>query len=701
MMRSHSKFIGFTFAVWLVVVCAGNSALGALRDSESGRAGASGTIHMQVWNFLGAAACAAGVLAAAVFAWRRMHNTKTQPETLASLNRMHEEIQTLSEERAAAVHRLHEQGRLLNTIIGALPQAIFWKDADSVYRGCNERFARLMGCDRCEGIVGKTGHELLADHARADFHVKCDREVMKTGIGLLDMTETVETAAAGRIELLVSKIPLHGTDGKTTGVIGICTAVTEARQVDERTDAAGGLSQAIGCMQEGVVLLDAAGVIGEANDYFAALAGTPAEALRGRDICDVMTYPADRQLRKVLDQFRRSSSDMAAFGHCMGQKDLYVRVQPIRQGPLYDGAVINFIDVSELTQARERAEYASYRRGQFLASMSHQIRTPLNNIIGFAELMEQESLTGEQARFVGMIVSSAHTVRGVVEEIVNFSREHTEDLAEEDRLRQSTGCRPGPADEPDLTQAGADAAAAAAPAPGAADEEYDVLIVDDVPENRLLLDVLLKRKGCRTTLCTNGVEAVEASDRRRFDLILMDIQMAGMDGLEATRTIRSRPVNAGTPILAMTASMAQEDEMRCLEAGCDDYIRKPLRKELLLRKVWRFLAQQKQIRSAARGDEIVSFLSDDPDYHKTIQTFVENLPTRIRQMQEALDADNLQDLAFKAHALKGVGGFAGFPVYTELAKSIEQAIHDSHIDAVRRKLDEMVDLCRRTRLARQ
>ena len=68
------------------------------------------------------------------------------------------------------------------------------------------------------------------------------------------------------------------------------------------------------------------------------------------------------------------------------------------------------------------------------------------------------------------------------------------------------------------------------------------------------------------------------------------------------------------------------------------------------------------------------------------------------QMQQALDAENLQDLNFKAHALKGVGGFAGFPVYSELAKSIEQSIKDCHIDEIKEKLDEMVNICRRTKL---
>ena len=78
--------------------------------------------------------------------------------------------------------------------------------------------------------------------------------------------------------------------------------------------------------------------------------------------------------------------------------------------------------------------------------------------------------------------------------------------------------------------------------------------------------------------------------------------------------------------------------------------------------------------------------------------FVNNLPKRIEEMQEALNETNLQDLAFKVHALKGLGGFAGFPIYTEKAKILEQMICDNQVDKIQEQLDEMVQLCRKTKL---
>jgi len=371
-----------------------------------------------------------------------------------------------------------------------------------------------------------------------------------------------------------------------------------------------------------------------------------------------------------------------------GKKDVSVKLpssgQMNHQTPTVAGD-----QLCPTTDDAEQPGHCSLSEG-LAADVSHQIRVALNDIAGFAELLAQEALTPEQARFVEFIVTSADRIRAVLEDMLGGAP------AVPDSDRAALRTSPPPAASESSLQADADKGSAAGD-----NRNYKVLIVDDVPENRMLLDVLLRRQGYTTVQCSSGVQAVELCDGDRFDVILMDIQMADMDGLEATRTIRSRGPNAQTPILALTAAAALEDEERCLNAGFDDCIRKPVAKDRLLRKVQRFIDRGKQIKTAASGGEIISLLSNDPDYQKTIETFVESLPDRISQMQDALDARNLQELALKAHALKGLGGFAGFPVYTELAGSIEQALHDSHLDLIRTKLDYMVALCRRTRLTAQ
>lgn len=113
----------------------------------------------------------------------------------------------------------------------------------------------------------------------------------------------------------------------------------------------------------------------------------------------------------------------------------------------------------------------------------------------------------------------------------------------------------------------------------------DVLLVEDNLVNQRLADRLLTRRGCKVTLAVNGLEGVSRWEERRFDVILMDGHMPEMDGFEATRRIRVLEQERGltrTPIIALTADAMQGDRERCLAAGMDDYLTKPLLDEKLV-----------------------------------------------------------------------------------------------------------------------
>jgi two-component system, sensor histidine kinase and response regulator len=111
-----------------------------------------------------------------------------------------------------------------------------------------------------------------------------------------------------------------------------------------------------------------------------------------------------------------------------------------------------------------------------------------------------------------------------------------------------------------------------------------ILIVEDDSTNRILATNILKRNGYATAIAKDGVEAVEMSSLDTFDLILMDVQMPNMNGLEATATIRKLEEASGrrTPILALTAHAMDGDRERCIEAGMDDYLSKPIHAKNLL-----------------------------------------------------------------------------------------------------------------------
>ncbi|GAF82228.1 unnamed protein product, partial [marine sediment metagenome] len=127
-----------------------------------------------------------------------------------------------------------------------------------------------------------------------------------------------------------------------------------------------------------------------------------------------------------------------------------------------------------------------------------------------------------------------------------------------------------------------------------------ILLAEDNAVNQKLALRLLERMGYRADVAGNGIEAIEALRRQPYDVVLMDVQMPEMDGLEATRRIRSLPSLSSPPqggrqprIIAMTASVMQEDRDACKAAGMDDYVSKPIRVKELVSALSKCLSPEK------------------------------------------------------------------------------------------------------------
>jgi two-component system, sensor histidine kinase and response regulator len=113
-----------------------------------------------------------------------------------------------------------------------------------------------------------------------------------------------------------------------------------------------------------------------------------------------------------------------------------------------------------------------------------------------------------------------------------------------------------------------------------------ILLADDNPVNCRIAVLMLEKAGHQIDVVNGGAEAIAAVQRKRYDLVLMDVQMPAVDGLEATRRIRALPIaHAGVPVIAITANAMHGDDQRCFEAGMNDYITKPIDRARLLGKV--------------------------------------------------------------------------------------------------------------------
>jgi PAS domain S-box-containing protein len=643
--------------------------------------------------------CVMAALTLGAVLYFRFERKKTQLAAHLAIGRVNDELQLLSFEHTQTEQDLQAKLDALRGILDGVPYGLYWKDRSGIYRGANAAFARMVGLGCPDEIRGKTEADLTRNHGWNGPTIQYDREVIQTGIGLVNM-ERRQTIQGKSMTLLTSKIPLRDGRGSVWGMLGVVADITDARQKrDKYEELQDMMRRILDRIPTGIAAADASGTIRQISGAAADLLGRPRSDWVGRNLTE-LAPPAHRdQVQAGMDELRRAErSRPVSIRFSAGQQDIQAHLSSlVRQGRI-EGFWMTLTDITEYTRGQDGAESAPYKTRQYLVSLSHRIRAAMTGILGFAEILKQEQAPGTGQSHLTQITENAQTLMGVADELARLCGSEAAPQAPEPATAETTTGAVPPSDSPDPVLPAASAEPAAANPPQESRTGPVILVVDDVAENRSLLEVILSRAGYRIETAVNAQEAIEKSSQRRYDLILMDMQMPIVNGIDATRRIRAEGPNRMTTILAMTASIEKGDEMKCLEAGCDDFVGKPVKKDLLLRKIWRSLQQARQIEAAQRGEPIVSFLAGDPDYQKTIETFVGNLPGRLEEMRTALEEGNLNDLALKAHALKGLGGFAGFAVFTEKARILEGTIQEHDLARIRFELDEMSDLCRRTRI---
>ena len=188
------------------------------------------------------------------------------------------------------------------------------------------------------------------------------------------------------------------------------------------------------------------------------------------------------------------------------------------------------------------------------------------------------------------------------------------------------------------------------------DKSLSVLVVDDHPVNLEFALEALRRMGHAATPASSGEEALEVLARRRFDLVLMDVQMPGIDGLEATRRIRASEKEEHLLIVAITAHTTREIRDACLEAGCDAVLAKPLSQSALA-EVLRGSDGQADVRDTS----IVDAVGGNLQLLKRVRdAFADQTPRLLRAMREAIGREDGTALYQNAHTLKG--SISHFPV---------------------------------------
>jgi CheY-like chemotaxis protein len=223
---------------------------------------------------------------------------------------------------------------------------------------------------------------------------------------------------------------------------------------------------------------------------------------------------------------------------------------------------------------------------------------------------------------------------------------------------------------------------------GAGGRRARVLLVEDNVVNQQVASGLLTRRGHHVTVVQNGREALAQLDHETFDVVLMDLQMPVMGGLDATLAIRLREHGTGqhVRIVAMTAHAMASDRERCLVAGMDAYLSKPIDPSLLFAAVETSGAGD-GVSTAPAGpatfdeDGLRHRVSGDAALMaEVIRLFLEDLPARLAAIEDAVTGRNAAALRAAAHALRGSAGNLSAGALSEAARVLERVGADSRLD---------------------
>lgn len=229
-----------------------------------------------------------------------------------------------------------------------------------------------------------------------------------------------------------------------------------------------------------------------------------------------------------------------------------------------------------------------------------------------------------------------------------------------------------------------------------------ILVVDDNAVNRSVASGILEKQGHQVSLAVNGREAVTMAQRQRFDLILMDVQMPELDGLAATARIRALELGRGdrTPIAAMTARAAVDDRERCLAAGMDDYVSKPVSKEKFLEVIQRLgeiAPSPGAVTEAGARSEIEfstarlldQFDGDEALLLRVGQLFKESVPELLERLQQACAVADAPAVARTTHSLRGSLGNITAQHAARLAGEMEELARDHKLAGMEERIAEL------------
>jgi CheY-like chemotaxis protein len=242
-----------------------------------------------------------------------------------------------------------------------------------------------------------------------------------------------------------------------------------------------------------------------------------------------------------------------------------------------------------------------------------------------------------------------------------------------------------------------------------------ILVVDDTEMNILVVTNLLKKTEIQIDTALNGPDAVKLAEEKKYDIILMDQRMPGMDGTEAMKLIRGleNKLNAATPVICLTADVIRGAKDRYLEMGFDDYLTKPVEGALLEKMISNYLPDEKIkpvkdndrkiVREDSISDELINALKDaevdteaglrfcayDMEMYKSVlESFAKEEKSKIENIRVSFGAEDWKNYGVYVHSLKSSSRTLGADTLADIAAGLEAAAKEENIEEIRRHHEE-------------
>ncbi|MBU2693290.1 MAG: response regulator [Candidatus Eisenbacteria bacterium] len=235
-----------------------------------------------------------------------------------------------------------------------------------------------------------------------------------------------------------------------------------------------------------------------------------------------------------------------------------------------------------------------------------------------------------------------------------------------------------------------------------------VLLAEDNAVNQKVAGAILRKLGCTFDLAENGAQAVKMLGRNRYDLVLMDCQMPEMDGYDATRAMRRELAPGGkekVPIVAMTANAMQGDREKCLKAGMNDYIAKPIDPQKLAGIIEKWASRVEEVMPSEKvtmeegqvvkepifdRDELLDRVMGDEDIVQMIaEEYFIDCPIQIAELYKALSDGDLELIQRRAHTIKGAAASMSAKGMREAACEIEAIANSGNLEAIKPAIERI------------